>query len=305
MPSSEKRTTVTTVSTALTSALCKVLRPLVKLMLAKGMTYGYLTGILKKIYVEVGDKNFRMNNKPVSDSHLSLLTGIHRKDIKRLRSTANTNSAIIPETVSMGARLVCQWTSEPVYLDENNHPKPLPRFMRDGGNVSFEGLVASVSKDIRSRVVLDEWLRLGIVEIDDQRRVCLKVEAFVPTKGFDEKAYYFGHNLHDHSAAAASNLIGENQPFLERSVHYDSLSAESIKILAKQSELLGMQTLLTINKKAMALENDDVLKHGTRHRMTLGVYFFSEPVEPSQSSIMNNQFTQESPRENNSKHQSE
>jgi len=279
----KKPETINTVSPALISALCKILRPLVKLMLAHGITYVYLIDILKKIYVEVGDEHFGTQNKPTTDSHLSLLTGIHRKDIKRLRSIVSTNPEIIPETVSMGARLVSQWTSKPDYLDKNNAPKPLPRFARNGGHISFEGLVASISKDIRSRVVLDEWLRLGVVHIDDQNRVCLNVEAFVPAKGFDEKAYYFGHNLHDHVAAAASNLAGKNHPFLERSVHYDGLSSESIEILTEQSELLSMQALLAINKKAMALEHDDASKNSQKHRMTLGVYFYTEPSEPKQS----------------------
>ncbi|SEM79063.1 hypothetical protein SAMN05216325_102154 [Nitrosomonas marina] len=300
MPTSEKDTSVTTVSAALVSALCKVLRPLVKLMLSKGITYVYLTDILKKIFVEVGDKDFRMNGKPVTDSHLSLLTGIHRKDIKRLRTTTNTKNEIVPETVSMGARLVSQWTSDPAYLDEDGHPKPLPRFIRDAGKISFEGLVASISKDIRSRVVLDEWLRLGVVDFDEQRRVCLKVEAFVPAKGFDEKAYYFGHNLHDHSAAAASNLIGEHQPFLERSVHYDALSHQSIRILAEQSELLGMQALLAINKKAMSLEQEDASKSEKAHRFTLGVYFYSEPVESEKYTTPTDPFTDEKLRNNHS-----
>ncbi|MCP5241833.1 MAG: hypothetical protein H6940_00130 [Burkholderiales bacterium] len=299
LPSSEKETGVTTVSTALVSALCKVLRPLVKLMLAKGITYVYLTDILKKIFVEVGDNDFQMNGKPVTDSHLSLLTGIHRKDIKRLRSTVNTKAEIVPETVSMGARLVSQWTSDSIYLDAKGRPKPLPRFIRDGGDISFEGLVASVSKDIRSRVVLDEWLRLGVVDFDDQRRVCLKVEAFVPAKGFDEKAYYFGHNLHDHTAAAASNLIGENRPFLERSVHYDALSHDSIKILAEQSELLGMQTLLAINKKAMTLEQNDTANDGKRHRITLGIYFYSEPMESDKPGTTDKPTTENVSRNNN------
>lgn len=49
-----------------------------------------------------------------------------------------------------------------------------------------------MSKDIRARSVLDEWLRLGIAHLDDQDRVRLNAEAFVPARGFEEKAFYFG-----------------------------------------------------------------------------------------------------------------
>lgn len=270
---------ISTISPSLVTALRRVLRPLVKLMLAKGVTYTYLIDIIKQVFVEVADKEFRMGNKPSTDSYLNLLTGIHRKDIKRLRPGINLDTETIPETVSLGARLVSLWTSETRYLDENNRPRPLPRFIKEGGELSFEGLVTGISRDIRSRVVLDEWLRLGVVHFDNQRRVCLNVDAFVPAEGFDEKAYYFGHNLSDHTAAAASNLLGENQAFLERCVHYDELSEDSIKILAEQSEKLGMQSLHAINKKAMELEKKDAMASGPRHRMTLGLYFFSEQTE--------------------------
>ncbi|MCH9638688.1 MAG: hypothetical protein K0U40_04260 [Betaproteobacteria bacterium] len=270
---------ISTISPSLVTALRRVLLPLVKLMLAKGVTYTYLIDIIKQVFVEVADKEFRMGNKPSTDSYLNLLTGIHRKDIKRLRPGINLDTETIPETVSLGARLVSLWTSETRYLDENNRPRPLPRFIKEGGELSFEGLVTGISRDIRSRVVLDEWLRLGVVHFDNQRRVCLNVDAFVPAEGFDEKAYYFGHNLSDHTAAAASNLLGENQAFLERCVHYDELSEDSIKILAEQSEKLGMQSLHAINKKAMELEKKDAMASGPRHRMTLGLYFFSEQTE--------------------------
>lgn len=280
MQGTEGNTSITTISPALISAIRRILRPLVKLMLAKGVTYNYLIDIIKQVFVEVADKGFWTNGKPSTDSYLSLLTGVHRKDIKRLRPGIYLETETIPETVSLGARLVSLWASEARYLDKNNRPKPLPRFIKEGGGLSFEGLVTSVCSDIRSRVVLDEWLRLGVVHFDNKHRVCLNVDAFVPAEGFNEKAYYFGHNLSDHTAAAASNLLGENQAFLERCVHYDELSENSIKILAKQSELLGMQSLLAVIKMAMELKKKDALVSDQRHRMTLGIYFFSEQIEP-------------------------
>ncbi|MBV5344757.1 MAG: hypothetical protein JZU63_04105, partial [Rhodoferax sp.] len=75
------------------------------------------------------------------------------------------------------------------------------------GEASFDRLVASESTDIRARAVLDEWLRLGIVELDADDNVRLISDAFVPKKGFEEKAYFLGRNLHDHIAASVHNLL--------------------------------------------------------------------------------------------------
>ena len=271
----------TTPSPVLVLALRRVLRPMVRLMLARGITYPYLADLLKALFVDVADKDFRLDEKPPTDSRVSLVSGVHRKEVNRLRHEMASDAEIVPSVVSLGAQLVAVWLSSAQYLDENNRPKPLARFVSEGGDLSFEALVAGVNSDIRPRVVLDEWLRLGVVHYDEQHRVCLNVEAFIPAEGFDEKAFYFGHNLHDHAAAASHNLLGLGKPFLERTVHYDALSANSVAALAAQSGQVGMEALLAINKSAMALEAADANDSRPRQRMTFGIYFYAEPAAPA------------------------
>ncbi len=248
-------------------------------MLARGITFPFLAELLKTLFVEVADADFRIGSKPSTDSRINLMTGVHRKDVSRLRQALQSSEEGSHSVVSLGAQLVAVWLGTARYLDDAGDPRPLSRFASEGGELSFESLVASVNSDIRSRVVLDEWLRLGVVHFDDERRVCLNANAFVPAEGFEEKAFYFGHNLHDHAAAAANNLLGEHAPFLERSVHYDALSPASIKQLARQSEKLGMQALLAVNKSALAAEQSDEDKESPRQRMTFGIYFYSTPSE--------------------------
>ena len=267
---------------ALVRALRRVLRPLVKLMLASGVTYPYLAELLKNLFVDVAASEFCLDSKVPTDSRISLMTGVHRKDVSRLRANLQKSVETAPEVVSLGAQLVAVWLGTSRYQNEQGDPLPLPRFVSEGGDISFEGLVASVNTDIRSRVVLDEWLRLGVVRFDEQNRVCLNAQAFVPTEGFDEKAFYFGHNLHDHALAAAHNLLGGQPPFLERSVQYDALSPASVALLAKQSQDLGMKALLAVNKSALAFEQADAQPMAgettARQRMTFGIYFYTAPT---------------------------
>lgn len=268
---------------ALVQALRRVLKPLVRLMLASGITFQFLSEMLKSLYVEVAERDFRLGNKPPTDSRISLMSGVHRKDVSRLRAELQAEAPAAPSVVSLGAHLVAVWLGTPAYLDAAGQPLALPRFRSEGGEQSFEALVASVNNDIRSKVVLDEWMRLGIARLDDDKRVCLNADAFIPTEGFDEKAFYFGHNLHDHLAAAAHNLQGLQPPFMDRSVHYDALSPESVQALAQQALELGMKALLTVNKSAMQAEKRDAnADPAPRQRMTFGVYFYAEPVDGNQ-----------------------
>lgn len=270
-------------SPALVRALRKLLRPLVRLMLAHGITYPYLSDLLKGLFVEVAEQDFRLDNKPPTDSRVSLVSGLHRKDVARLRGLLQSAEPIEPSVVPRGAQLVAHWMGQPRYLLEDGSPRPLARLASEGGELSFEALVTSVNSDIRSRVVLDEWLSLGVVHLDEAGRVCLNTAAFVPTHGVDEKAFYLGHNLHDHASAAVHNLLGGKPPFMERSVHYNALTAASVEKLNRMSEQWGMKALLAINKAAMDAEAQDqaTAEAGgdpADQRFTFGTYFFSERV---------------------------
>src|SRR4051794_37455806 len=264
---------------ALIAALRHLLYPLVRLLVARGATYPMLAELLKQIYVDVASKEFRIEDEAPSDSRVSLLTGVHRKDVRRLRGVAQGEAQRMPESVALGAQLVAAWMERRPFRDARGRPRPLPRLASQGGASSFESLVASVSKDIRARPVLDEWIRLGVVELDAKDRVVLRSSAFVPARGFDEKAFYLGHNLHDHLAAAAHNLLGEGQPFLERVVHYDALSPASAKALAELAEKTGMEALQSVNKKAMALEAADRGSREPRQRISFGAYFYRAPTK--------------------------
>ena len=265
-------------SPALLRALRIVMLPLVRVMIARGVTLPAVVEMLKSLLVEVADREFGIGAKPPTDSRVSLVTGVHRKDVSRLRQVVRAQDAPAPTAVSLGAQLVAVWMGSPQYLDDEGRPLALWRFASEGGALSFESLVASVNSDIRSRVVLDEWVRQGLVRVDEERRVHLNAEAFVPPEGSDEKAFYFGHNLHDHAAAAAHNLLGGQPAFLERCVHYNALGAAAVQQLGRQSEAAGMKALLAINKNALAAAKDMGEDNTPRHRMTFGVYFYSEPV---------------------------
>lgn len=266
---------VATAPRSLLSATRRLLRPLVRLLLDHRVTYPILTGLLKQAYVEVAERHFALASKKQTTTRVSLLTGIHRKDVRRLRESPPGDDA--PQTAApLGAQLVGRWMGAPEYQAEDGGPLALPRLAAATDGPSFESLVASVSTDIRPRAVLDEWLRLEAVHLDESDRVILNVGAFVPSAGFDEKIFFLGRNLRDHIAAGAHNLRGQAASMLERSVFYDELSEASQRELGELSERLGMQALQEVNRRAMALQERDRGSPEARRRMTFGIYFYRD-----------------------------
>ncbi len=267
-----------TISDALTSAVRTVLRPLVRLMLARGVTLPLAIELLKRVYVQVAiDESGQ--GAPATDSRVSMLTGVHRKDVKRLRALPDAY-AELPRAVSLGAQLVGVWTTHPHWMDADGRPRALPRLASAGGDCSFDALVASVSKDIRARPVLDEWLRLGVVRLNERDEVVLNTAAFVPQAGFDEKLSYLSLNVGDHAMAAIENTLGRADPWFERSVHYRGLAPEAIGRLRAQAAELGMHSLQTLNTEAQQAE--EVSGDGpSDSRFTFGIYFYAEQTPDS------------------------
>ena len=262
-------------SSALAEGLRRILRPLVRLLIARQLTFPWAADVLRGLYVQVALREFPVEGKRQTDSRITLLTGVHRKDVKRLRGQRAT-AVRAPRAASLGAQLIARWTALPEYLDEHGQPRPLPRLAAAGEPHSFESLVRSVNTDFRPRVVLDEWLRLGLARLDDQDRVCLDVQAFIPAEGSDEMAYFFARNLHDHLAAAVHNMLGEPAPLLERSVNYNNLSPAAVAELDELGRRRAMEVLQELNARALELQRRDAGRREASWRFNLGVYLYRE-----------------------------
>jgi hypothetical protein len=283
-----------TASPRLAKTLRLVLRPLVKLMLSHDLPFRSATGLLKQVYVDMAMEELDRLGKRPADSRLAMLTGIHRKELKRLRDGSGED-ADVPRSVSLGAQLVARWTTDAAYLDDDGRPRALRRNTQASGGAddvsapSFDDLVMSVSTDIHPRAVFDEWQRLGVVEIDDDKNIHLVTSAFIPRQGFEEKLFFLGRNVHDHLATTVRNLDSDEPSLLERSVHYDNLAPGDVNLLARFAEQEGMKLLEAINRMAIELRGE-ARERGEAttdpadekaERMNFGLYFFRGPRRDS------------------------
>lgn len=266
---------------SLMTAIRRVLRPLVRLAMRSGITYPALSDLLKGLYIELAEAEHAGGAPaPASDSRISLLTGVHRKYVRRLREEEATRAPgfSMPRGLSLGVQIAALWNSRPDYLDETGQPRHLPRQSPTPGAPSFDALVASVSKDFRARVVLDEFLRLGVVDLDDEGRVRLVRAAYVPVADLESRAYYLGRNGHDHLDVIARNVIGEETPLPDRCVHYENLSREACDALIKVAEKSGMRALRAVNDSVQA-GGATAGEGQTPWQMNFGFYFHMAPAE--------------------------
>jgi hypothetical protein len=254
-------------------ALKGILRPLVRLLIQHQITFPALRELLKEVYVEVANEIIQRDGEAANNSRIYILTGVHRKDIKRIFEQQPEDNAP-PADLSLGGAVIASWTAKGEYLDEQGMPRALKKSGNDD-EPGFEQLVASVSKDVRPRALLDEWLRQGLIKLQ-QDQLVLNEKAFIPSEDFEKLCFYLERNIGDHLASATHNLLKEGEPMLERSVYYGKLTAESVQQLRKQADEMAMNMLSEINQQAMRLLQADSNKANTNSRFTLGCYWHEQ-----------------------------
>jgi hypothetical protein len=235
-------------SESLAGPVRRLLRPLVRLLIRSGVTFPMFAELVRGLYVEVAAQDL-LEEAERTDSRISLMTGVHRKEIRRLREQGGMPEAE-PERVTLASAIIARWLKD--HAGADGAPLALPRAAPAGA--SFEALVRSVTRDVRPRAVLDDWLGQEIATLDEDDQVRLELAAFVPRPGATEQLFYFGRNLHDHASAAAENLLAaETAPFLERSAHYDGLTAETAAEIERLGRAAAQRMLEEVNRAALDL----------------------------------------------------
>ena len=276
----------TTPSQIVLTGVLRLLRPLVRLLLQHGVPYTAFAAALKPVFVEAARNELASNNKAQTDSAVTLLSGVHRRDIRQItrgdvearaadRNTANTAPEALPHLpLGLVGQVVARWMSESSFTGRKGRPRGLPR---SGGDGSFDALVARTSSDVRPRAMLDEMLRLGVAQ-EDGDQVRLELSGLAPRQGLAEGAALMADNLHDHAEAAAANLRGEAN-FLEQALYVDAITEASAVAVHKAAVTAWKQAFKTVAAEANARFDADA---GTlpaaerKHRARFGVYFYSE-----------------------------
>ena len=274
---------------ALREAL-RIMQPIAHVLVANGVTYPQFVRALKTTFLRAALAELRAADAPVTDSALSLLSGVHRKDVRVMRSSdgppPSRNRAL-----SLAADVAARWTRAPEYLDAQGGPRKLPLRARVANETSFESLVQSVSKDFHARSVLDELLRLEVAVVEDDH-VRLRAEGLASTDSFATMAENFAANVGDHIGSGAANLRAagrsEMLPFFDHAITIDGLSAHSTAVLQSLTRDACGAALARVETEGRTRHAQEAhgLPKEIAMRVRVGTYFFAEPVrvnEPSAS----------------------
>lgn len=239
------------------------MHPLTQWLIRSGIGYNEFTAALKPLfYLQALDELERIDQKSTV-SAISLLSGLHRKEVSILKNADIAHAHIQPETLSVSSRVIGAWLADhwPTCLPiSKSHPE------------SFDALVKTVSLDVHSKSVLNELLRLGLVLVENDC-VILQKNGYYPNQQQQEIRQLLSQNIYSHMMAGMHNLFNENHTSqLEEAIRAEELTSESVQILQNKAVDLWeqySQELLELASNRCALDKG---KSEANQTFCLGIY---------------------------------
>ena len=265
----------------LIEALRAILLPLVRLLIANGITFPAFSRIGKEVYIDVGTRDFSLSFKKQTDSRVALVTGITRKEIGQIRRGQVPRPASKASlSYGIATRVISRWLAEDAYRDKDGNPAPLPY---DQGSPNFVGLVMEVGGDIPPRAIVDELIRVGAAELTATGEVRLTQRAYIPAAGAAAKLAILGGDAAELIRAIAHNIDAPRDgAFLQRKVFYDHIGADALAELRTKVREAGGSFVQEMNNVFAGYDRDRNADapSGKRKRAVLGLYYHDEGYEP-------------------------
>jgi hypothetical protein len=259
---------------ALDAAFRRLLDPLARLAVGRGVPYAAIDDLLRAAFVRAAYESHPDVPAHRRASRVSAATGLHRREVQRL--LAHDDPAAVPAR-SLAAEVFAHWRSHDDYVQRDRQPRVLPR---TGATPSFESLAQTITRDVHPRTLLEELLRLGLARHDtNDDTVTLAHTVFVPRGDSARMVGFLGANVGDHLRGAVANVLGQTPQHFEQAVFADGLSDASLDelrpLISAQWRAAHDQLVSTLER---LIERDRAGSTPGTHRVRVGLYSFQERV---------------------------
>lgn len=150
-----------TIQQKILAALLLVLRQLAKALLNAGISYREFSEISKTAFVDIATKNYGLRGRPTNISRVAVMTGLTRKEVRRIRDRSAAGDETIIEKHTPMSHILHRWYTDEDFLDELGQPQVLEF---SGGERSFSALVRKHGGDIPAGAMRTELKRINAVE---------------------------------------------------------------------------------------------------------------------------------------------
>jgi hypothetical protein len=274
----------TKVKNALHAAILKLLKPLVRILLRNGIPFRTFADLAKWVYVDIAHNEFGIIGRKQTDSRVSIITGLSRKEVRRIKNLKLPSDEAAIYRYNRAARVIAGWVKDRRFLDSRGNPRSLAI---EEGQPTFSDLVHIYGGDVPVRAVLDELMDVSAIRFLKNDKIKLQARAYLPAGDEPTLLSILGTDVAYLIKTIDHNLIHKDDGrFFQRKVLYDNVPAEA----SKKFRLISAdkaQKLLEVLDRWLSEHDRDVtpsVKGSGRKKIGLGIYYFEEDLEIDPSS---------------------
>jgi Family of unknown function (DUF6502) len=262
------------IQSTLFKAIRRLLTPLVRILLRNGIAFGSFAEVARKVYVDTAFNSLADEGKKATMSRVSAMTGLTRKEVKRLHEMPETDVGQIQQRYNRAIRVISGWLNDRNFQDEIGQPARLPL---EGADASFATLVRRYSGDVPPHAMLSILVEANSVRLlNGQQMVELIAHAYIPADDPIEKLEILGVDAAeliatiDHNLSAGSGALRFQRKVSEHQLDIDALPA--FRALSAESA----QSLLEELDHWLSGHRDESNGDGRTRYVSMGIYFYEE-----------------------------
>jgi hypothetical protein len=253
------------------------MRPLIRIMIRYGIGYGDFSAVVKRIFIEVAENDFKIDGRKQTISRVSVLTGITRREIKKILDNSSTKREEEVFVYNHAARIISCWLHDEEFQLPDGTAAALST--KQDGEGTFNNLVYKYGNNTPSRAILDELVRVGAVELDEIGMARMVSLGYVPSEDTQELLSVSFQSVADLISTIDYNDRNRNADTrLQLTVNYDNVSDEGVEVFRHVSREKSKEVLLFLDRflATQDKDNNPAIAGKGANRTGLGIFFFEE-----------------------------
>jgi hypothetical protein len=252
-------------------ALGDLLEPVLLTLLKSGITWKEFSDLAKAKFVQVATNEFGIRGRPTNASRVAILTGMDRRDVRKLRQALARRRTIDPGFMSRPTQVLDGWYHDEEFLRAPGEPRDLDV---DGDSGSFTALMRRYAPGLPPVAMIKELKAAGAVAEVAGGKLRLIKRAYIPRALDENQIRLWGSMLKDVGTTWEYTLARkpEERPrFVRRAINLN-IDRKAIPAFQSFLEAEGMAFLERIDDWLSANEARD--SAGTR--LGAGVYHIED-----------------------------
>ena len=259
------------------STFLLVMRPIVRILLRYGIGYREFAEVVKTAFVDVASSDFGLRGRPTNISRVAVMTGLTRKEVKRLRDKLKTGDTIVAVKTTPLADVLHHWHAQPEYTDASGEPRALSF---TGGDFSFTELVRKYGGDVPAGAMRTEMKRVGAIDEDESGQLRANRRGFRPGSQHENLLTLLVHGAYSILSNIAHNTDPErvDDSWAHRIAFTTSLQGQDNRQLRRIAKDRIKEFSESVDDIFMTYEalQDAGTESQERDAIAVGVFYFEE-----------------------------